>query len=187
MTITIGELILKAANASTEDEQIAVFQKHARDYGKDVPLLDALRILFDKSYKFHLPEGLPETKLVDLPDGCGDTNLRTEMRRMYIFFQKDVPQQRREVLFLQVFEGLASSDRKVLVMMKDQSLRSIKSTTINKIFPNLIQDPVDIEDSVGVVESVETNVVDNVEEAPEQPKPKKGRKKQQNSEQEVKE
>jgi len=144
MTATIGEVLSRVIDAPTEEQQIAILNAHLKDYGTDVALMDALRILFDKRYKFQLPEGLPETKLQELPDGCSETNLRTEMRRMYIFIKGTLPKLRCENLFLQIYEGLAVSDRKILVHMKDQSLRSLSSNTVNKVFPNLILEPVDV-------------------------------------------
>jgi hypothetical protein len=143
MTATIGEIILTASKQPTEEQKIEVFQRHLRKYGSDPALQDALRILFDPKLKFNLPAGEPPSQNPNLPDGLGDTNLRIEMRKMYRFikgnpFSDKMPNQKKEILFIQLLEGLAKSDREVLIKMKDQNIEGLTPELVNKVFPNLI-------------------------------------------------
>jgi len=147
MTATVGEVILEAASKETEEEQAKVFINHHRLYGKDDALQLCLKYIFHKDFVFNLPEGTPPFKDQDLPDGLGDTNLRMESRRLYLF-QKGNPTsdalkpERRETLFVQLLEGLARSDQKTLLLMKDKIQTNLKESVIRKLYPGLLPEEV---------------------------------------------
>ena len=101
-------------------------QKYNQQFG-------AIRILLEYAYipekKFILPDGDPPFKPDVAPLGMTETNLYTELRRLYVFCRKDLKQIQRETMFVSLLEGLTEAEAKMIIAVKDQKL--------NKIFPKL--------------------------------------------------
>ena len=94
----------------------------------------ALRIIFEYSFlpdrKFCLPTGTPPFKRDDSPIGMAESNLLTELRRLYIFTpQRELTPVRRETLFIQLLESVHPSEAALLCAVKDQ--------TLDKLYPNI--------------------------------------------------
>jgi len=176
MTATLGEIILSVAEKKTEEDKINVLRDHLTNYGQDPALKNALQLLLDPRYRLDLPEGVPPFKDNNLPDGLGDTNLRTEMRRMYIFLSNSgVQQVRKELLFIQLLEGVAVSDAKLLLAIKEQKLDGVTGELVNKVFPGLIlcEQAIDAPSTSDVVITEETTKIDEVKpKAKRKPRPK---------------
>jgi hypothetical protein len=98
---------------------------------------NALRIIFEYSFlpdkKFSLPAGTPPFKPDQSPIGMAESNLLTELRRLYIFTpQRELHPVRRETLFIQLLESLHPSEAALLCAVKDQ--------TLDKLYPNVTRD-----------------------------------------------
>ena len=97
----------------------------------------ALKMIFEYSFlvskKFDLPEGEPPFKQDAAPMGMSPGNLMMELRRLYIFTkERDLPQVRRESLFIQMLEGLHPTEAKLMCAVKDQVLGTL--------YPNITPD-----------------------------------------------
>jgi hypothetical protein len=89
----------------------------------------ALKILFTHAFvpeaKFKLPETDPPYKEDQAHESMPATNLYTELRRLYIFTREDLPKIRRESLFIQLLEGVAKDEAKMLLAVKNQELHKL--------------------------------------------------------------
>lgn len=97
----------------------------------------ALRIIFEYSFlpelKFSLPAGTPPYKQDPSPIGMSETNLLTELRRLYIFTpQRELPPVRRETLFIQLLESVHPLEAALLCAVKDQ--------TLHVLYPNITRE-----------------------------------------------
>jgi len=104
--------------------------KNAEKYIKQKP---ALSIIFMHAYmkdkKFLLPEGEPPYKPAAEPAGMTPVNLVQEVRRFYVFCRADLPQLKRETMFVGLLEGISADEVKLMMAVKDQKL--------NKLYPKL--------------------------------------------------
>jgi hypothetical protein len=104
--------------------------KNAEKYIKQKP---ALMVIFQHAYlkekKFLLPEGEPPYKPSVEPAGMTPVNLIQELRRFYVFCRADLPQLKRETMFVGLLEGLSADEVKLMMAVKDQKL--------SKLYPKL--------------------------------------------------
>ena len=90
---------------------------------------------FDPAKKFLLPEGNPPYKSDDAPIGMSMAILRQELKRFYVFCRADLPNVRREDLFIQLLESVHPSEAELLLLVKDQDLTSkYKKITHEAVF-----------------------------------------------------
>ena len=82
-----------------------------------------------KDKKFLLPEGEPPYKPAAEPAGMTPVNLVQEVRRFYVFCRADLPQLKRETMFVGLLEGISADEVKLMMAVKDQKL--------NKLYPKL--------------------------------------------------
>lgn len=96
-----------------------------------------LKILFGYAFrpegKFLLPEGTPPFKQDAAPMGMSKTNLMMELKRLYVFCRKDLSQNRREALFIQMLETIHPSEAKLLVAIKDQDIPGLYKKITHKL------------------------------------------------------
>lgn len=97
-----------------------------------------LKTLFEHAFlpenKFVLPDGDPPFKPSAEPLGMTPTNILQEMRRLYIFTEKQpLHKVKRETLFIELLEGVHPDEAKVLCAVKDQKLQKL----YKKITPEL--------------------------------------------------
>lgn len=104
--------------------------KNAEKYIKQKP---ALAVIFQHAYmkdkKFLLPEGEPPYKPSVEPVGMTPVNLIQELRRFYVFCRADLPQLKRETMFVGLLEGISADEVKLMMAVKDQKL--------SKLYPKL--------------------------------------------------
>jgi hypothetical protein len=104
--------------------------KNAEKYIKQKP---ALSVIFQHAYmkdkKFLLPEGEPPYKPSIEPVGMTPVNLIQELRRFYVFCRADLPQLKRETMFVGLLEGISADEVKLMMAVKDQKL--------SKLYPKL--------------------------------------------------
>ena len=104
---------------------------------KQVAKIDSTFALFmrmatvDSSRITGLPDGMPDIfkPKMDVPDGVSDTTARQELRRIKNFMpngtMESVPQHRREIIWMQMLEGMHWKESNIMVYIKDQTLLSI--------------------------------------------------------------
>jgi hypothetical protein len=97
----------------------------------------ALKMIFEAAFikekKFDLPEGDPPYKEDAAPIGMSPTNLYQELRRFYVFSRQDLPQIRREYLFIQLLESVHPDEARLLLAIKDQKLTKLYPKITRKL------------------------------------------------------
>lgn len=106
--------ILKEAEAA--ENAVAVLEKH-----RHVVLDGILDLVKRDDVVWDLPEGRPPFKIdTRLPLGAADTNLYMQFRRLYLFWPgTNLNRMRKEMLFVQVLEGLHHEEAELLLVIKE--------------------------------------------------------------------
>ena len=102
---------------------------------------DALRMVvkssFDPNIIWVLPEGPVPFKPNDVPEGTEHTILASEARKLYNFVEGGngaLTKNKREMMFVQLLEGLHPDEADLLVSAKDKSLhRKYKGLSLNVV------------------------------------------------------
>jgi hypothetical protein len=119
MQLLLHEVLQKVSNAKTKAEKIKLLQEY------NTPALRSILIAnFDESVISMLPEGEVPYTPNDAPEDTEHTKLLHEYRKLYLFFKggATISQNRREMLFLQLLEGLHKGEAEVLCLMKDRQI-----------------------------------------------------------------
>ena len=114
------EILTKVNNAKDKPAKIAVLKKH-----DSVALRQVLKGAFDPKIKWDLPEGVPPFKRNDAPAGTEHTSLFAEARRLWHFVKDADPnltKAKREMMFIQLLEGLQEDDADLMIAVKEKSL-----------------------------------------------------------------
>ena len=83
---------------------------------------------FDPNVEWQLPEGNVPFEPNDSPEGTEHTILAGEARRLYNFIKGGNPQltqNKREMMFVQLLEGLHEDEANLLVAAKDKKLHQV--------------------------------------------------------------
>tara|TARA_Y100001935_G_scaffold238140_1_gene224246 strand:- start:50 stop:538 length:489 start_codon:yes stop_codon:yes gene_type:complete len=114
------EILTKVNNAKDKPAKIAVLRKH-----DSVPLRQVLKGAFDPNIIWDLPEGTPPFNRNDAPAGTEHTSLHTEARRLWHFVKgadDNLKQSKKEMMFIQLLEGLQEDDADLMIAVKEKSL-----------------------------------------------------------------
>jgi len=134
MTIKAISWILDFTAKLPEEEQVKCLQANDVDAIKII-----LKACFDPNIEFLLPEGEPPYTPTDLDDQ--ENMLYRESRKLHHFIRggnDNLPQIKREKMFIDLLESVTPEDAKLLVSIKDKKLPySISPSTVLKAYPGL--------------------------------------------------
>ena len=119
----LHEILTKVNNAKDKPKKIQVLKEN-----DSVPLRQVLKGAFDPSIEWDLPEGTPPYKENDAPAGTEHTTLYQEAKRLWHFVKgadEKLSKTRKEVMFIQMLEGLQADEAKLLVNVKEKSLNKV--------------------------------------------------------------
>lgn len=137
MKLLMNEVLQKVSNAKTKAQKIKLLQEY------NSPALRAILIAnFDESVVSMLPEGEVPYDKNDAPEDTEHTKLVHEYRKLYLFFKggANISQNRREMLFIQLLEGLHQGEAEVLCLMKDRKIGKrwkITKQCVEQAFPQI--------------------------------------------------
>jgi hypothetical protein len=137
MKLLMNEVLQKVSNAKTKAQKIKLLQEY------NSPALRAILIAnFDESVVSMLPEGDVPYDKNDAPEDTEHTKLVHEYRKLYLFFKggANISQNRREMLFIQLLEGLHQGEAEVLCLMKDRKIGKrwkITKQCVEQAFPQI--------------------------------------------------
>ena len=119
-TLGFAEILTKVSKIKTKKEKVT-FLKHYQT--------DALRMVckasFDPKIVWELPEGDVPYNQNDAPEGTEHTLLSHESRKLYHFIKGGNPtlsRNKREMMFVQMLEGLHKAEAELLIAAKDKVL-----------------------------------------------------------------
>ena len=137
MKLLLNEVLQKVSNAKTKAQKIELLKEY------NTPALRSILIAnFDESVVSMLPEGDVPYEKNDVPEGTEHTKLVHEYRKLYLFFKggANISQNRREMLFIQLLEGLHQGEAEVLCLMKDKQIGKrwkITKQCVEEAFPQI--------------------------------------------------
>jgi hypothetical protein len=136
----VSEVIQRVSNAKNRDEKIEILKHY------DNPALRAVLIWnFDSKVESALPEGEVPYSPNDAPIGTEHTRLNQEWKKFNYFVKgvTDIPQTKRESMFIQMLESLQESEAELVCLMKDKQLHKrykITKVVVQEAFPEIVWD-----------------------------------------------
>ena len=111
-------------------------KKVLRD-NNSVPLRQVLKAAFDPKIQWALPKGEVPYTVNDAPLGTEHTVLSQQAKRLYLFIKggdNTLKQNKRELLFVQMLEGLSADEAEFLVAVVNQKVNNkYKGFTANLV------------------------------------------------------
>ena len=123
------EIFTKVNNAKDKPKKVAVLRQYRSE-----ALENFLMAAFNPSITWLLPEGDVPYIPNEAPDGTEHTRLSHEARKLHHYVQRegtpqgsflgnpDINSAKREMMFIQLLEGLSAGEAEDLCLAKDQSL-----------------------------------------------------------------
>jgi len=123
------EIFTKVNNAKDKPKKVAVLRQYRTE-----ALENFLMAAFNPSITWLLPEGDVPYIPNEAPDGTEHTRLSHEARKLHHYVQRegtpqgsflgnpDINSAKREMMFIQLLEGLSAGEAEDLCLAKDQSL-----------------------------------------------------------------
>ena len=120
MELLISEILDKVSKIKSKKEKVNFLQQNKSD-----SLRMVIKSAFDPKIKWLLPEGDVPYARNDAPEGTEHSVLAYESRKLYHFLEggnASITQNKRELMFVQMLEGLHESEADVLCAAKDKVL-----------------------------------------------------------------
>tara|TARA_B100000131_G_scaffold245648_1_gene238497 strand:- start:76 stop:528 length:453 start_codon:yes stop_codon:yes gene_type:complete len=119
----LSEVLQKVHNAKTKAQKINILKEN------DSPALRSIcKWSFDPAIESMLPEGAPPYVPNEAPEGTEHTKLSTEHTKLYHYIKggnDSLQTTRREMMFVQLLEGLHQSEAELLINTKDKKLHQV--------------------------------------------------------------
>ena len=135
-TPLFSEILDKVAKLKTKKQKVDFLRQHNTD-----ALRMILQSSFDPKIVWQLPEGEVPFSPNDAPEGTEHTVLAMEARKLYNFIQggnNALTQNKREMMFVQLLEGLHQTEAYMLVDAKDKILhkryKGLSSAVVKEAF-----------------------------------------------------
>lgn len=115
----------------------------------NVPFRNVLRLIYDDTIEFLLPDTPPPWKTNEFEDEA-KTMLYREARRLKIFFKgggyEDMKPIKREQLFIKLLEDIDNDDAKLIAnnMLSHTKVKGLTKATLEEAFPDLFTSPMDM-------------------------------------------
>ncbi len=127
-----SEIAMKVNNAKDKPRKLKVLKDH-----DSIALRQVLRGAFDPKIEWALPKGEVPYSVNDAPIGTDHTILAQEAKRLYLFIKggdNTVKQNKRELLFVQLLEGLSAEEAEFLVAVVNKKINNkYKGFTANLV------------------------------------------------------
>ena len=119
----LSEVLQKVHNAKTKAQKINILREN------DSPALRSIcKWSFDPAIESMLPEGAPPYVPNEAPEGTEHTKLSTEHTKLYHYIKggnDSLQNTRREMMFVQLLEGLHQNEAELLINTKDKKLHQV--------------------------------------------------------------
>ena len=135
-TPLFSEILNKVSKLKTKKQKVEFLRQHNTD-----ALRMILKSAFDPKLVWQFPEGEVPFSPNDAPEGTEHTVLAMEARKLYNFIQggnNALTQNKREMMFVQLLEGLHQTEAYMLVDAKDKILhkryKGLSSAVVKEAF-----------------------------------------------------
>ena len=135
-TPLFSEILNKVAKLKTKKQKVEFLRQHNTD-----ALRMVLKSSFDPKIVWQLPEGPVPFSPNEAPEGTEHTVLAMEARKLHNFIQggnNALTQNKREMMFVQLLEGLHQTEAYMLVDAKDKILhkryKGLSSAVVKEAF-----------------------------------------------------
>jgi hypothetical protein len=127
-----NEIAMKVNNAKDKPRKLKVLQDN-----DSVALRQVLRGAFDPKIEWAIPKGDVPYTVNEAPVGTDHTILSQEAKKLYMFVKggdNSIKQSQRELIFIQMLEGLSSEEAEFLVTVVNQKINNkYKGFTANLV------------------------------------------------------
>ena len=127
-----SEIAMKVNNAKDKPRKLKVLQDN-----DSVALRQVLRGAFDPKIEWAIPKGDVPYTVNEAPVGTDHTILSQEAKKLYMFVKggdNSIKQSQRELIFIQMLEGLSSEEAEFLVTVVNQKINNkYKGFTANLV------------------------------------------------------
>ena len=128
----MSEIATKVNNAKDKPRKLKVLKDH-----DSIPLRQVLKAAFDPKIEWAVPQGDVPYKVNEAPLGTDHTILGQEAKRLYLFVKggdNTIKQSQRELLFIQMLEGLSADEAEFLVAVVNNKINNkYKGFTANLV------------------------------------------------------
>lgn len=137
MRLSLAEIVNELPKLSKKAEKINWLRKY-----DSIPLRQVLRLTYDKSIEFLIPNTAPPWKKNDYIGVEG--MMYNEARRLRIFVKgggyDNLPKLKRENLFISLLEDVDNNDAELLCKMIEQKpLKGLSAKTLEEAFPDIYE------------------------------------------------
>tara|TARA_Y100000401_G_C8282367_1_gene204167 strand:- start:195 stop:671 length:477 start_codon:yes stop_codon:yes gene_type:complete len=122
-SLLFSEILDKVHKAKTKEAKVKILKDHDNQ-----SLRMVIKSSFDPKIEWVLPEGDVPFKPNDAPAGTEHTRLASEAKKLYHYIKggdNDTPQYKKELMFIQLLEGLHETEAKLVINAKDKKLHQI--------------------------------------------------------------
>tara|TARA_Y100000114_G_scaffold134271_1_gene134246 strand:+ start:1800 stop:2276 length:477 start_codon:yes stop_codon:yes gene_type:complete len=122
-SLLFSEILDKVHKAKTKDAKVEILKKFDNQ-----SLRMVIKSSFDPKIVWELPEGDVPFKPNDAPAGTEHTRLASEAKKLYHYIKggdNDTPKYKKELMFVQLLEGLHETEAKLIINAKDKKLHQV--------------------------------------------------------------
>ena len=122
-SLLFSEILDKVHKAKTKEAKVKILKDHDNQ-----SLRMVIKSSFDPKIEWVLPVGDVPFKPNDAPAGTEHTRLASEAKKLYHYIKggdNDTPQYKKELMFIQLLEGLHETEAKLIINAKDKKLHQV--------------------------------------------------------------
>ena len=122
-SLLFSEILDKVHKAKTKDAKVEILKKFDNQ-----SLRMVIKSSFDPKIVWELPVGDVPFKPNDAPAGTEHTRLASEAKKLYHYIKggdNDTPKYKKELMFVQLLEGLHETEAKLIINAKDKKLHQV--------------------------------------------------------------
>ena len=122
-SLLFSEILDKVHKAKTKEAKVKILKDHDNQ-----SLRMVIKSSFDPKIEWVLPVGDVPFKPNEAPAGTEHTRLASDAKKLYHYIKggdNDTPQYKKELMFIQLLEGLHETEAKLVINAKDKKLHQI--------------------------------------------------------------
>jgi hypothetical protein len=121
--LLISEILEQVHKAKTKADKLKILRDNDTQ-----PMRIVIKSSFDPKVEWVLPKGNVPFKANTAPAGTEHTRLSSEAKKLYHYVKSGdsvTPQYKKELMFIQLLEGLHESEARLIINAKDKKLHQI--------------------------------------------------------------